>query len=173
MRDIGAEIGHRLDLEGEKAPVAIERQGAFGDMIAALRIALERLIAPAHPFDRPAEAARRPQHQGMFRIDEIFHAEAAAEVARDDADLAWLQAHALRRQIAHGEMIVAIGMQPIAPARRVIFPQRAARLDRRRRHPVVAKLDLDHMLGAGEGLLHRRLVAGEPVETDIAGRFGP
>jgi len=173
MRYIGAEIRHSLDFEGKKARFAIEGQARLGHMIAALSVAEECFVPATHPFDRPAEPARRPQHQGVFRIDEIFHAEAAADVAHDNADIGWLDAERLGGQTAYAKMAVAIGVQRIAPDRRIEFTERAARFDRRSRHPVVAKLDLDHMFGAGKGGLHRRLIADDPIEGDVAWRFWP
>ena len=52
--------------------------------------------------DRAAQAARRPQHQGVFRIDEIFHAEAAADVDRVDRETFALQLRDQHQSFADG-----------------------------------------------------------------------
>ena len=43
--------------------------------------------AVRHPFDGPAQQARRPGCQGVFRVKRTFHAETAADIVDDDPEL--------------------------------------------------------------------------------------
>jgi hypothetical protein len=45
------------------------------------------LAALGDPFDRPSDLARGPQRQRVFGIMRALHAEAAADLAGDDAEL--------------------------------------------------------------------------------------
>ena len=70
-----------------KVAVLVEREFGVGDVVARLRIAQERFRARRHPLNRPADQFRRQQHQRTFVVDGGLHAEAAADVAADDANL--------------------------------------------------------------------------------------
>ncbi len=58
-----------------------------GDVVAALRVGQERLAALRRPFHRAAELARGVAGQHVLGIQEQLHAEAAADIRRDDAEL--------------------------------------------------------------------------------------
>ena len=79
-RQIGTEIGHGGDVQREETAVRIQRQPRARHVVAALRGGDEVLGALAHPFDRPAERARRPQQHHPFGIQRVLHAEAAADI---------------------------------------------------------------------------------------------
>ena len=50
-----------------------------------MRGACEILAAVPDPHHLAAEAARRPQHQHQFRIENVLHPEAAADIGNADA----------------------------------------------------------------------------------------
>ena len=78
----------RVDAHAQNLAVLVERQFAGDDLVAAVRIAEQRFRARRHPFHRaPADAARRPHHQRVLGIAAVLHAEAAADVGRDHAQL--------------------------------------------------------------------------------------
>ena len=81
-----------------KWPSRVERQLGLGDVVARLRVAEEGLGARARPFDRPPGQLRGEQHQRDLVVDRRFHAEAAADVAGDDAHLAFRHLEDLPRQ---------------------------------------------------------------------------
>ena len=130
-RQIGAEIGHRRDVQRQEASVRIQRQPRARDVVAALRGGDEILGALAHPLHRPAECARRPQQHHPFGIQRVLHAEAAADIRTGDV-------HPLGRHAEHavGElrlqrMHAGAGEQQMEAV--VIMPaDRAARFQRAR-----------------------------------------
>ena len=76
-----ADIGRA---HGEEAAVGVERELDLGDEIAALIIAEERLRTRGGEFDRPANLARRPQHQPELDEDAVARAEIAADIVATD-----------------------------------------------------------------------------------------
>ena len=98
---IGAEIGDGLHAHGQEIAVAVERELGIGDVVARLRVAQEGLRAGADPLDRPPGDLGGQQHQGDLVVDRRLHAEAAADVAGDDADLVLRNPqHELRQLLA-------------------------------------------------------------------------
>ena len=164
---ISAGRGDRADPEGEEMPVIVERQLGLGDMVARLRVAEEGLRAGAGPFDRPAEQLRGQQHQRDLVVDRRFHAEAAADIAGDDADPALRHVQDLRQVGAVGVGALQCRVDRVAAVGRVVVADRAARLHRRRGHPVDDEPALDDAGGAAEGGLDRRLVADLVDEADV------
>ena len=69
-----------------KRAVRVEREPRRGGDGAALRARHELLRALGLPAHRPAELARRPQQQDPFGIEEVLHAEAAADIGRVQLD---------------------------------------------------------------------------------------
>ena len=110
-----------------KLPSASEAELGSGDVIAAVVVAEERFGALVDPLHRPAEAPCRPQDENGLGIQEVLHAEAAAYVRRDDADI--LRGHLERvREDAAGEVdVLARGVEQIASLALVVGAQRSAR----------------------------------------------
>ena len=85
--------------------------------------------ARAGPFDRPAGDLGAQQHQRHLVIDRRLHAEAAADIAGDDADLALRHfEHALRQLGAEGVRALQRGVDGVAVLGGVVVADRAARL---------------------------------------------
>ena len=114
------------------------------------------------------------QHQRDFVIDGRLHAEAAADVAADDADLA----------VGHfQDELRQLGLEHIGPLQGRV--DRVAALDRLEQADAAARLHgrggdaiddefvLDHMRGAGEGGVGRFLVALDLDEADIVRAIVP
>src|SRR6516165_5800743 len=96
---LGADIVHAGPAQRENAAVCGERQfGLFDDLIAAVGVAEERLAAGRDPLDWPADAPRRPDDDGLLRVKLALHAEAAADIAGNDADAAFRHVQNLMRQ---------------------------------------------------------------------------
>ena len=160
-------------------PFCVDRKLGLGDGVARLLIAQERFRARRHPGDRPAGQLRGDQQRRIFRIDRGLHAERAADVLGDDAQL-------LARQSHHGDDLLALrpgalraGAQRVAIGRRVVARGRAARLHGGDDEALVDHRDARDMRGAGENPLDLARIAAVvrhragPVERDIARRFGP
>ena len=86
-REIGADIADQAHADGEELVVLVERQLGIGEHVARVLVGEQRFAALAAPFDRAAELARREQGQAMLDILPALGAEAAADIAGDDADL--------------------------------------------------------------------------------------
>ena len=85
---IGAEIAEAADSHGEELAVLVERKRRIDDVVARVVIADVRFVAGCDPFHRPADAARRPQHQDDLRIDRAAQAVGAADIAGDQPNSA-------------------------------------------------------------------------------------
>src|SRR5262249_61658062 len=70
----------------ENAAGGEERKPGLEEKIAPLIVAEKSLLPFARPFDRAADAPRRPGHQREFGIERVARAEIAADVAGDDAN---------------------------------------------------------------------------------------
>ena len=87
LGQVGADVeidGHAQRQEGA---VGVERQLDGRDVIAPVLVGHEPLAPVGRPLHRPAQALGRPQHEDHLRVDAAAHAEAAADVAGDDAHL--------------------------------------------------------------------------------------
>ncbi len=163
-----------LNVEREKPAVAVQRQPPAGPVIASLGGADEILAPLADPLDRPAEPPRGPQHQHIFRIEEILDPEPAADIRRDDTD-------ALFRDVENriGELIADAvhplpADQEIETARcHVVFPDRGARLDRRDDQPVVDQRDFNNMRRLGKRGRNGCLVTALETVGQVARRRVP
>jgi len=144
---------HRLTDQTLEA-ARIWRELRRGEDVATLHAGYEFLRAVGGPAHGAAELARRPQQQDPFGIQEILHAEAAADVGR--MEMEFLQGHPEHEL---GEL-AADAVQPLTRqleveriARGIVTRDAGARFERRHDHAIVHDLDLDQMCRAGENLL--------------------
>ncbi len=164
---IGADAGDGVHAQPEEAAVAVERKLGLRDVVARLGIAQKRFRARRGPFDRPAHAFRRQQHQRHFVIDRRFHSEAAADVAGDHPDLALRHLQDRRQLGAEGMRTLQRRVDGVAVLGRIVVADRAARLHAGGGDAVDHEAMLDDVGGVGEGGIGRGLVAEELHETDI------
>ena len=130
--------------------------------------------ALAAPLHRPADLARRPQHQPVVDILPALGAEPAADVAAHHAHLALRHLeHHVGEHVAHAVRIVHVGIQRVAVFRRFIEADRAARLHVLCVHAGDDVAAFHNMGGAGEGRLGRRAVAAFGGVGDVVGVFVP
>ena len=130
-RHEGAEIAEAADAHAEEFAVLIERQRRVDDVVAGVVVADMRLVAGAGPFHRPADAARRPQHQDDFRIDRAAQAVGAADVAGDQPKLRLRNFHrGFGDGVAEQPRPLEAAMQRVAAGAAVVFAGDAARLER-------------------------------------------
>jgi hypothetical protein len=157
------QIAQRQDAAG-----GVERELGVDRLVAALVVGEERLAAVAGPFDRPADALRRPGDQAEFRKERVAGAEIAADVARrhphlflghvqDGGELALLPHHAARA-----------GVQEVAAGRRVVGADRRTRVERHAGHPVHQRVEPDDVGGARE----RRHGAGRVADVGVDAHVG-
>ena len=110
---------------------------------------------------------RGQQHQRDFVVDRRLHAEAAADVAGNHADLAL--GHLEHRRQLGAERMHALqrGVDGVAILGHVVVAEAAARLHARSGDAVDHQTMLDDVIGLGECRLGRGLVAEELHETDV------
>jgi hypothetical protein len=84
---IGTQIRHAGDPQTEEASFGIEGERCFGLVVPSLVVGKKNLAAAGNPFDRTADPLRRPRDQDVLGIDEIFGAETAADIGRDEPHL--------------------------------------------------------------------------------------
>jgi hypothetical protein len=108
----------------------------------------------------------------VLGIDEGLHAEAAADIRRDQAQLLLRHLeHEVGERIAHEVRTLRRGVERRAVTRRVVIADRVARLHRVGDDPVVDELERDRARGLREGGVRRLGVAHVvvPVEHHVAG----
>ena len=86
-RKIGAHVGNVACAQCQELSVRVDRQLARRDIVAALRVAEERLATIRCPLHRSTELARSVTGQHVLGVEERLHAKAAADVRRDDAEI--------------------------------------------------------------------------------------
>ncbi len=157
-----------------KRPVASRRQLSLEHAVAAVRVGQEALDAGRAPLDGTADPARREEQRRVLRVGLHLHAEAAAHVGRDHAELLGRDLeHALREEAAHhrdalgggGEGVALGGLVPLADGR--------ARLERGGRQPRVVQAHAGHVRGSPDRRVHRGGVPVGPVEGHVVRRLGP
>ena len=156
-------------------PLLVERQFAGDDLVAAMGVAEQRFRTRRHPFDRTAaDPARRPHHERILRIAAVLHAEAAADIGRNDAKFGLRDVQHLAGDGGAGAVRVLRGrIERVVVAVGMIVADRGARLDRIGGDARVVDLQRDDVFGAGEGRVGRVLVAHHQREGDIVGRLVP
>ena len=171
-REISPHVGDGADAQSQKSAVRVERQLGVGDVVASMAVGLEGFGALGRPFDRPADLARGPKAHRLLGIDEYLRSESAADVGRHDAELV------LRRDLNEGREHQAVDVRVLAGdiegkavVARVVVADRRPRLDGVGQHPVVDDIQLGDVMGLGERLVGRRLVADLPIVTNVARRF--
>ena len=167
-RDVGTDIGQRLHPEAEEFAVLVKGQLGVADIVAGVLVGLDRLAALASPFDRPAQFLRRDQHEPMLRVLPALCAEPAADIAGNDADLAFGNFENTRRQrLAHPVRVLHIGAEGEALLAPVPHADRTARLHEMRIDPADDIAALDDVRRLGEGRGGRGLVAGLEQVRDV------
>ena len=172
--DIGAEIGDGLDVEREDAAAPVEREPRGAEIVAAVNAAgelLDPLGAPAHRLAMPTGG---PEHQRIFRIGDVLHAEAAADIGAGELDPVERQAeHTLRQLLPDGVDRGAAEFEMIDAAFLVVAANSDARFERGRDDAVVDEVAADDMRRFGESLRDGGIVAAAEAEGDIARRLRP
>ena len=98
---VGAGIDGRLAIDAAQPAVAIGIDGDLVVVLAAIGAGGQMLAAILDPAHRMAAAHRQPRQADFLRQQDALVAEAAADIGRDDADLALLDAEAFGQAVAH------------------------------------------------------------------------
>ena len=136
-------------------------------MLIARHVRGEELLgAVGAPFHRAAELARGVAHERVLRREAGLHAEAAADVAVQQAEARRRLAEHRAEQLARRGRRLALRVERRAPG--LVHPDRAARLERHRIQPLVVQFDASDVRGFGEGFLGSLLVPISSFRGDIA-----
>ena len=177
--DIGAQVSEVPHPQRQELPVVVERKLRFGHRVARMGVVEERLRAARHPVHGTLGELGTDELRDVFGIGAGLHAEGAADVLGDDAELLLRHVHDRHGVVAHGARALRADAQMIAVARRVVARGRAARLHGDVGQPLLHDLDARDVLGGGDDLVDlgririRIGMRAGPIERDIAGRFRP
>ncbi len=141
-------------------------------MVAALAVGEEGLLPVGGPLHRPAELPGREERQDLLGVEEDLHAEAAADVRRDQLQLIRLDPEdgAELRLQAEDALVAAVERQAAAVG--IARGDGAARLQGVDHDAIVDQLDARNLGSCGEGLGGAGLVAMHPVEAEVPGGLG-
>ncbi len=137
-------------------------------IVAALRVGQERFAAIRCPLHRPSQLARRIAGQHVLGIEERLHAEAAADIGRDDAEFRRFGLEHRAEQVLDQPAALRVGVQRPAIGGRIVVGDRGARFHGCDDDAVVHHCQAGDVRGRGEQRIGRRLVADLPVERDVA-----
>src|SRR5262249_1899994 len=138
----------------EKTAVAVERKLGFDEEIAPLIVAEKGLVALARPFDRAADAPRRPGHQRKFGVERVAGAEIASDVAGDDANAVHRDGENVGELALLSNAAAAAGVERGAAGRPVVAADGGARLERHAGdalHPGLQRHDMGGALECARG----------------------
>ncbi len=138
-------------------------------------VAARNLLHPLRrPLDRPLQMPRAPGGEHVLGVERGLHAEAAADVADQDADLLGRDAQdILGELVAQARRRLATDPQRDASGRRVETRQRGARLDRTGRQALVDEFEFDHVRRLRKGGVALHGIAVARLAGEVAGRGRP
>ena len=172
--DVGADVRRRPHAQAEELAVRVERELGLADPVARMLVGENRLAPLARPLHRPAELLRRPQDEAVLHVGPALRAEAAADVAGDDADRGLGDAEDVDREhVAHPVRVLEVGIERVAILARVVIAERPARFDELRVHAGDDVAPPYDMRRAREGGIGRRPVAHLEHVGDVVGAFVP
>ncbi len=168
IAEIAAERGERVDLHRDDAPVRGETHARLREVVARLRVGQHSLRPARRPLDGPAQLLRGPDDRRDLDGEMPLHAEAAADIGRDDADLVFGNSERVDREPAPEIVrLLSRGVERIAVAGRVVVAGVGARLHRIRGEPRVDQIELHDACRRGHRRFGFRAIAALDVEDEI------
>src|SRR5262249_16117023 len=135
----GAEIAVAGHAQREKFSSRIQRQFGAHLVVAAVAVGEKAFRTFIGPFDRAAQYARGVQATDILRVGAGFHAERAADIAGEDAQLLHRDAEDAAQQVTLAEHALAAEAQDEAIGVGLVLADRGARLHRTDNNAVVAQ----------------------------------
>ena len=99
---VRAGIREQLGAHPDDRPVATRRELDVVPLLARMRGVRQVLVTRLDPLHRRGEAHRQEREQDLLRVDLLLHAESAAHVGRDHANLVLGQPEHLAERVAQG-----------------------------------------------------------------------
>ena len=174
QREVGAEIGDRGDAECEERPVLVQRELGGRDVVARLVVGHEALGAVAGPLHGSAQLLRRVEAKDVLAIGAGSHAERAAHVVADHAQLVLRHMQdRLGHRLSHAVRALGAGIERVALLELVVLADAGARLHRRDGDAADGEIQGGDVIGLLERRVGRRLVALLEDEADIVRALVP
>ena len=170
-REIGAEIGGRVNAEPRYFAAGVQREFGVRNVVAPMRVGEKSLGAIGGPFHRPVDLLGRPYADGFIGVNEDLRAESAADVWRDDPQLVlWRKTDKCRQDHPRNMRVLARRIERHRVRPEIVVAHGGARLHCVRDQAVVDEVELGHVLRGGEGRIGRRFVADVPIVDGVARR---
>ena len=138
--------------ERQDFPVGVQRQFVFTIDIAAMHGREKLFAAVGGPFHRTFELQAAVGQSHVFRVGAGFHAEAAAHVAQNHADLFFVEAQAITHAVTLRGVHLAGEANGQAARGGIKIMQGAAWLDGQGMYPLVVDAQFDDMRRLGKRL---------------------
>ena len=139
----------------------------MNELRAAVAVGEEAGRALVGPLHWPSQRLRRVQDAGVFGIADVLHAEGAADIGGQDANLVIRHVEDLRqRHLVAGDALRR-HLQREAFGRLVKGRQRHARLHRHHRHAGVDDVEFCHMRGGGKRRVDLGRIAIVIIERNV------
>ena len=164
---IGAHARKHRNVHCQQPAVGIDREPAADPGVTGMNVANEGFQAVGGELHWPAEQHRDSRSRHFVRIGCELHAEGAADVGRDDADLGQRQAELRGKHIPHLVRDLMRMVDRQLPDARIEFGDDRTRFERHAGLALEDKVMLDHDRGLGKGLLRSAARKGM-FETDVA-----
>ena len=169
---ISADIADAVDPDGQEVSVFIKRESGIGDLIAVMVVAQHSLAAIRGPAHRPSELLCRPEAQRMLGKLPALHAEAAADIARDDPHAGFGDMEYFLRQTAPDiEGALRSGVKYIAFFGGVIVTDADTGFHGGGCDPVYCRVQLGDVVRLGEGCIDGLLISLSMEEGFIVRTF--
>ena len=168
-RQVAADVDREIDLQRREAAIAVHAQfGVDGD-VATMVVGKEAFPTLRDPAHRAAELARGIEHEHVLGVSTALHAERAADILGDDADLIGRHLKQIGERALQYVRALIGGMQH-ETTRLIHKAERAPRLERKRGNPRDMRGEPDNMGGPRDGIARIALL---PDEGDVVGRLVP
>ena len=171
---IGAHIRPILRAQRKELAILIQGQFAGGDIVTPMCVGLEGFRALRRPFHRALQLAGGEAGQHMFGIQKQLHAEAAADIGCDHAEVIFRQVEdAAGEELPHQPGTLGIGVQRPFVAAGIIICHRRAGFHAGDHDAVIHDRQARDMGGLGEKRIGLVLVADMPIKAGIIRRARP
>ena len=173
-REIGAHVGHQIDIHRQEFAVFGQRHPGMSDVVAALGVADEMIGAVRGPFDVLAQLLCRHRDKRIFAVRKQPRAETAADIRTDHPHLVMRDLEdVIAQDVAQPMAALAADGKCQVVAFGVIFADRGAGLQIIDDDARIDDPDVGYERRLGEHRIDGLLVADRHVEQHIAGMFCP
>jgi hypothetical protein len=173
-RGVGTDPDIGAHAQAEKLAAFVKRKLTLEHTVAAVGVGEKALQPRRTPLHRSRDPSCRKHQRGVVGIGLDLHAESAADVIGEDADLVRRDIeYTLGQHLAYDRDALSRRDERVALRLRVETCNGGARLHRARSETGIHQPHSWDVGGASECGIDRRRVAVLPVECDVARHIGP